>query len=175
MSTFEDKVSATYDFLVNRASQGARLTTHQEVGTVIGKLLNERRQRRIDTPVRRDKIVSVLRAVDDRSVAENGVMLSALVTHFWDAQPGHRFIESATSRGLYSGGSKEAFHQAQLSQITEAFPSLVGVNEVRDEVDLDEYEEDLEDDDESAGVSVSRLRQIVREELAKATSASSPF
>lgn len=171
MSTFEDKVTATYDFLVNRASQGARLTSHQEVGTVIGVLLNERRQRRISTPVARAKVIKVLKAVDDLSVERSGVMLSALVTHFWDAQPGSRFIQSAASRGLFNGGDAGEFHKAQLAQIKLAYPSFVGVNQVRDAVDLDDYEEDFEEDDEvSEGTSVSRLRQLIREEISKVKS-----
>ena len=96
MSTVEDKITATQDFLANRASL-RRVTNHQEVGAAIGEMLVNRHQRRISSPVRRNKVIDVLRALDDKSVESQGFMISALVVHFWDNSPGHRFWESASS------------------------------------------------------------------------------
>lgn len=125
MSTFEAKVDATYDFLVNRAKLG-RVTNHEEIGRVIGKTLMEKNQRRIDRPVRREKVIDALRAVDDRSYSENGVLLSALVTHFWDNGVGRRFFDAAAKRGIWDGSQKAAdFHKAQLEQVYAAYGDTV--------------------------------------------------
>jgi hypothetical protein len=88
MSSFEHKVAATTDFLRNRASLG-RITNHQEVAAAVGEILHRRGQRSISTPVRREKIKAVLDQVDRNSWGEEGILLSALVPHFWDNQPGH--------------------------------------------------------------------------------------
>lgn len=145
MSKFEHKVAATREFLQNRASLN-RLTSHREVGIVIGELLANRHQRRIATPVSREKVIKVLRAIDDESVAQDGIMLSALVVHFWDNEPGHRFYESAMARGLLSGNANfKAFHQEQLAKIATRYSEFVPVNSEGSSGTttsvLDEYEE----------------------------------
>ena len=109
MSSFEDKVTATRDFLANRASL-QRVTNHEEIGRVIGKLLYARHQRRIDTPVRRDKVIKVLRALDSQTLEKGGFMASALVTHFWDNEVSHRFYEDAEGRGV--SGSPAAHRES---------------------------------------------------------------
>lgn len=155
MSTFENKVTVVTEFLQNRAAL-RRLTNHSEVGAVAGQQLAERGMRRIDTPVRREKIVDVLRAVDDKSIHESGFMLSALVAHFWDNDPGHRFFEAAIGRGLLSEDAdaegRAAFHAEELAKVYEAFG---GVQVPDDASELD-----------TPSVGEDRIRAIVREELA---------
>jgi hypothetical protein len=155
MSTFESKVDATYDFLVNRASL-RRVTNHEEIGRVIGKTLMEKQQRRIDSPVRREKVIAALRAVDDRSLSEKGVMLSALVTHFWDNGVGSRFFDSATQRGVYEGNvDRKSFHE---SQVKKAF-SAYGGEEVPDDIsELDGVSAP------TGGVTLADVTRIARQE-----------
>lgn len=99
MSTFEAKVAVVTDFLVNRASL-ARVTNLKELGEVAGALLHDRQLRHVSTPVRRDKLKDVLRAVDAKSYADKGVLLSAVVVHFWDNAPGSTFFTSAAQQGV---------------------------------------------------------------------------
>lgn len=134
MSTFEAKVDQAYKFLVNRASLG-RVTNYEELGRVLGQKLMESAQRRIDTPVRREKLPKVLRAVDDRSLSEKGVLLSALVVHFWDNDAGHRFFEAAGARGLYDGSPGREFHKAQLANTIAAYGGAVSVPDDASELD----------------------------------------
>lgn len=142
MSTFEAKVSVVTDFLANRASL-QRLTSLQEVGVVAGKLLAERGLRRIDTPVRRDKIKDVLRAIDTRSYAEHAVLMSVLVPHFWDNNPGADFWDRASRLGLYDGGDREDFINDQFAKVVALYPEVVGVN---DNVVIPDDASELEDE-----------------------------
>jgi hypothetical protein len=105
MSTFEAKVEVVYDFLANRASL-KRLTNTQEVANVAGYTLKNRQERRIDSPVRRDKITKVLAAVDRKSFAEKGVLLSATVAHFWDNEVSRYFYKRAAKKGVTVGGGR---------------------------------------------------------------------
>lgn len=150
MSKFEDKITATQDFLANRASLG-RLTTYQEVGRVVGELLCARGQRHTIDPVNRDKIAEVLKAIDDVTVDTQGYMLSAIVVHFADNEAGHRFFEQAYERGLYESdtdpGYRHGFHASHVTKAFAAFPEFVPIPEFvkaeEEDVDL----ADLEDAD----------------------------
>lgn len=135
MSTSEDKVTVVGEFLTNRAGL-RRVTNYQEIGRVAGEQLYERGMRSISSPVRRDKIAAVLRAIDDTSFANNGYLLSALVTHFWDNNPGHRFYEGAVGRGMLpadaSADDLRDFHVAQLQTIYADVPELIVASRVPD-------------------------------------------
>lgn len=120
MSTFEAKVEVTRDFLKRRAEIG-RTTTFQELGAVVGQRLYELGQRSIAIPVRREKIADVLKAIDDESLAKDGVMLSVLVVHLLDNGIGHRFYEWAVERGLLDEDAteemREEFHSQQFFKV----------------------------------------------------------
>lgn len=149
MSSHQDKVTAAYDFLANRAST-RKLTNHREVGIVIGQTLMERSQRRISDPVRREKVIRVLQDVDRRSFAEKGVLLSAIVTHFWDAVPGKRFWDAARTYGLDVSQTDIAVYQ---QQVFDAFPDFVGQEGLPKTVASS-------DDDESVGALDGELREL---------------
>lgn len=149
MSSFEDKVSAVTDFLRNRASL-QRLTSHEEVGNVAGKLLRARQQRHIDTPVIREKIIEVLAEVDRKSFKKQGFLLSALVTHFFDNNVGHRFYERAIATGLLSTYADEearrVFHRNHVKKIYAHYEGMAAMPlsvEVPDNIsELDDVSED---------------------------------
>lgn len=124
MSTHEHKVKAVYDFLRTRAALG-RVTTHEEVGVVIGRTLAERKQRRIDRPVRREKVQDALRAVDEQSFEEKGVLLSALVAHFWDDNASRKFIQRASEKGLYLGNvDPDSWGASHRDAVYAAYPEV---------------------------------------------------
>ena len=152
MSTFENKVTVATDFLRNRASLNRR-TTLQELGTVMGEVLNKRGQRSIATPVSRDKLRKVLREVDKQSWAEDGILLSALVVHFWDNKPGRHFFESAEAlTGFAASGSPEKseyFHNKELRKACARYTELVPV--ITEPVIPDDISE-LDDEDEDADI-----------------------
>lgn len=147
MSSTTDKIAATTDFLRNRASLNRR-TTLQELGTVVGEVLAQRGQRGVSTPVRREKFDKVLLAVDKQSFKDNGILLSALVTHFWDNKPTHRFYDNAAALGLNVGSDPEAFHKEQLRKVCAAYPDFVHVSTspvIPDDIsELDDDEEDAD-------------------------------
>lgn len=126
MSTQQDKVTAAYDFLANRASLG-RTTSHQELGAVLGPILKNRAQRRIDTPVRREKVKAVLAEVDRISTSRYGVLLSPLVPHFWDGNVGSDVRRSASRKGIDLGSPEKVRHYQK--KIFNAFPSFVEVSQ----------------------------------------------
>ena len=150
MSTFENKVEVVTDFLRNRASLN-RLTDYQEVGRVAGELLHRRGQRRISTPVDRAKIAEVLRTVDKNSLADKGMLLSALVVHFWDNEVGHRFHDSAYKLGVADSdtdpGYRRGFHASQVEKAFAAYPEFVPVDLDAVPDDVEELDEDYEDAD----------------------------
>lgn len=149
MSTFEAKVAVVTDFLANRASLH-RVTNLQELGVVAGHLLAERGLRGTSAPVRRDKLKAVLHAINQQTHAEQGILLGAIVVHFWDNEPGHGFYESAQQIGLNTFGDGAAFHAAEQQKTFAAYPDFVGINDhvtaPDDAQDLDESE--LLDDEE---------------------------
>lgn len=126
MSTQQDKVTAAYDFLANRASL-KRTTSHQELGVVLGPLLMARAQRRIDRPVRREKVKVVLAEVDKISLERNGVLLSPLVPHFWDGNVGNDVRRSASRKGIDLGSPDDV--RSYQKKIFSAFPSFVEVSQ----------------------------------------------
>jgi hypothetical protein len=126
MSTQQDKVTAAYDFLANRASLG-RTTSHQELGVALGPLLMARAQRRIDRPVRREKVKVVLAEVDKISLERNGVLLSPLVPHFWDGNVGNDVRRSASRKGIDLGSPDKV--RSYQGKIFSAFPSFVEVSQ----------------------------------------------
>lgn len=157
MSTFEAKLAATEKFLANRAKLG-RLTTYQELGTVLGKKLAENGQRRIDTPVRREKVADVLKALD-KKYADSGFLPSVLVSHFWDNSPGHRFFKTAVRSGLLpetaGEDEREGFVEAQRAFAQEAFANYGTKTVVPNDIsELDASNEPLTE---------ARVRQIIEE------------
>lgn len=126
MSTHQDKVAAAYDFLANRASLG-RTTSHQELGAVLGPLLMARQQRRIDRPVRRDKVKAVLTDVDKISLERNNVLLSPLVPHFWDGNVGSDVRSRAIRKGIDLATPKKVRNYQ--ATIFASFPSFVEVSQ----------------------------------------------
>lgn len=132
MSTFEAKVQVVYDFLANRASL-KRLTTHQEVATVAGYVLKGRHERRIDSPVRREKIKDVLKAVDEKSWSEKNVLLSATVAHFWDNDSSRAFYKRASSKGVVPGyvgrGEQTSFIDGYRNKVFSAYQGSFPVSQ----------------------------------------------
>lgn len=149
MSTFNDKVIATNAFLLNRIGL-RRVTNHEELQRVIGQMLYLNGRRSTPFPLDREKVIDVLRAVDENSIKEHGVLLSALVTHFWDDGITHRFYEAAILNGLLDPEADEAdrkaFHAEHLTKVYDTYGALVVPSDLSalftnededDEVDLD--------------------------------------
>jgi len=111
MSSFNDKVIATQAFLLNRIGL-RRVTNHEELQRVIGQMLFANGRRSNPFPLSREKAIDALAAVDDLSFKEHGVLLSALVVHFWDDGITHRFYEKAILNGLLSPDADEDERQA---------------------------------------------------------------
>lgn len=128
MSTFNDKVIATNAFLLNRIAL-RRVTNHEELQRVVGMMLFANERRSNPFPISREKIVEALKAVDEQSVKEHGVLLSALVVHFWDDGITHRFYESAILNGLLPADADEdertAFHAAHLAKVYDTYANIV--------------------------------------------------
>ena len=128
MSTFNDKVIATQAFLLNRIAL-RRVTNHEELQRVIGQMLFINGRRSNPFPISREKIIDALKAVDEQSVKEHGVLLSALVVHFWDDGITHRFYESAILNGLLPADADEdertAFHAAHLAKVYDTYANIV--------------------------------------------------
>ena len=120
MSTFNDKVIATNAFLLNRIAL-RRVTNHEELQRVIGQLLFNAGRRSNPFPVSREKIIDALKAVDEQSVKDKGVLLSALVVHFMDDGITPRFYESAVLNGLLpvdaSDEDRAKFHREHLGKV----------------------------------------------------------
>lgn len=127
MSTFNDKVIATQAFLLNRIAL-RRVTNHEELQRVIGQMLFINGRRSNPFPISREKIIDALKAVDEQSVKEHGVLLSALVVHFWDDGITHRFYESAVLNGLLpvdaSDAERKAFHAEMLAKVYDAYANV---------------------------------------------------
>ena len=127
MSTFNDKVIATNAFLLNRIAL-RRVTNHEELQRVIGQMLFINGRRSNPCPISRETIIDALKAVDEQSVKEHGVLLSALVVHFWDDGITHRFYESAVLNGLLpvdaSDAERKAFHAEMLAKVYDAYANV---------------------------------------------------
>lgn len=155
MSTQQDKVTAAYDFLANRASLG-RTTSHQELGAALGPLLMARAQRRIDRPVRREKVKAVLAEVDKLSIQRTGVLLSPLVPHFWDGNVGNDVRRSASRKGIDLGSPDKV--RSYQGKIFSAFPSFVEVSQtppVRETVSTP-----VEDTDDELAALAADLKRV---------------
>lgn len=128
MSTQHDKVTALHAFLLNRIAL-RRVTNHEELQRVIGQMLFINGRRSNPFPISREKIIDALKAVDEQSVKEHGVLLSALVVHFWDDGITHRFYESAILNGLLPADADEdertAFHAAHLAKVYDTYANIV--------------------------------------------------
>ena len=126
MSTHEDKITAVTAFLINRA-QLRRVTNHEELQRVTGQLLFNGGRRETPMPLSREGIVNILKEVDEVSVKDKGVMLSALAVHFWDDGITPRFYEQAIQHGLLpleaDDVERRHFHANQLSKIFDAYPA----------------------------------------------------
>ena len=127
MSTFNDKVIATQAFLLNRIAL-RRVTNHEELQRVVGMMLFANERRSNPFPISREKIVEALKAVDNLSIKEHGVLLSALVVHFWDDGITPRFYESAVLNGLLSvdasDAERKAFHAEMLAKVYDAYANV---------------------------------------------------
>ena len=127
MSTFNDKVIATNAFLLNRIAL-RRVTNHEELQRVVGMMLFANERRSNPFPISREKIVEALKAVDEQSVKEHGVLLSALVVHFMDDGITPRFYESAVLNGLLSvdasDAERKAFHAEMLAKVYDAYANV---------------------------------------------------
>jgi hypothetical protein len=101
MSNFEQKVAAATEWLQRQAAHG-RLTNVIEVQTWTGLRLAETgaRANGSSMPIDRDKAWAVLAEVARQSFVTDGFLLPALVVHFGDKAPGHRFVEWAIEAGL---------------------------------------------------------------------------
>lgn len=123
MSSFADRVAVARAFLINRASLG-RASNYRELIRVIGTHTGGRRRH-----VNRDKVAEILRAVDDASLADKGILLSALVVHFWDNEAGHRFFDQVAERELLLAepddqDARKIFHAEQVVKCFEAYPEI---------------------------------------------------
>lgn len=101
MSTSENKVEVITEFLQRNARLG-RLTNMVEVQLATGLELAVRGYRTNGSaqPVEREKVATALAEVARRSYEEEGLLLPALVVHFEDKAPGHRFVVWAAQAGL---------------------------------------------------------------------------
>ena len=133
MSTFNDKVIATNAFLLNRIAL-RRVTNHEELQRVIGQMLFINGRRSNPFPISREKIIEAFAAVDDLSIKEHGVLLSALVVHFWDDGITHRFYEKAILNGLLSPDADEderrLFHREHLGKVYGTYGLLAVPNDL---------------------------------------------
>lgn len=102
-------VAVVTKFLVGRAKLG-RVTTFKEVATVVGKQTGT-------TPDRRS-VGKALAQVAQDSYESDGVILPALVVHWNDNRPGHRFAKWAQRAGLDTSDVTE-LHTEQLDTIFE--------------------------------------------------------
>lgn len=153
MSTQHDKVTALHAFLLNRIAL-RRVTNHEELQRVIGQLLFNAGRRSNPFPVSREKVIDALKVVDEQSVKDKGVLLSALVVHFMDDGITPRFYESAVLNGLLSvdasDAQRKAFHAEMLAKVydayanvtvpadlSEMFPSDPSDDEADEQADLD--------------------------------------
>lgn len=101
MSTIEQKIEVITEFLQRQARLG-RLTNPLEVQLAAGLALAEKGYRASGScqPVSRDEVGLALAQIAKTSFAEDGIILPALVVHFEDKQPGHRFVAQAAEAGL---------------------------------------------------------------------------
>jgi len=98
MSTHENKIEVITEFLRNRAALG-RVTNVREIQMVAGEMLYTKEQRSHPFPVEREKVHAALDDIAKASYAAEGVLLNAVVTHFWDDEIGER----ATRWGVLIG------------------------------------------------------------------------
>lgn len=105
----DKNVKVITDFLVNRAKLG-RVTTFKEVAYVVAKQTGV-------TPDR-GQVAKALGQVAEDSYASDGVILPALVVHWNDNRPGHRFSKWAMAAGL-DVSDPDTLHQEQLDTIFE--------------------------------------------------------
>ena len=150
MSTFTDKKDAITAFLVNRA-QLTRVTNHEEIQRVTGTLLFNGGRRSIPTPVSRDKVVEVIKAIDAESAASQSILLSVLIPHFWDAGITPRFYQTAIELGLLdadaSTDERETFRSEMLAKVylTYATQTPDDLSTLFPQPEYTDYEEEDED------------------------------
>lgn len=96
MSTKENKIEVITDWLV-RCARKQRLTNYVEVQVAAGLGLAEKGYRANGScvPVEFDDVVEALNEIAETSFAQDGAILPALVVHFGDKKPGHRFVKYA--------------------------------------------------------------------------------
>jgi hypothetical protein len=101
MSTLENKVEVIREWLVRQAA-AHRLTNPVEVGLWAGLRLAEKGYRTGGSamPVGREAVFAALEQIARDDVAAHQPLLPALVVHFTDQLPGHRFAEWAIEAGL---------------------------------------------------------------------------
>lgn len=99
MSSSEHKIEAITEFLRNRAALG-RVTNVREIQMVAGELLFKKEQRSHPYPVSRDSVHAALDEIAKTTYQAEGATLVALVTHFWDDEPGDRWERWAAQIGV---------------------------------------------------------------------------
>lgn len=114
MSTFDQRVQVVRDFLIGRARL-RRTTTFQEIGVATGEALAKYRTSGSTKPMSRQKVAAALSEVARTSLKENGFILPAIVVHWNDNRPGHRYAEWVSKAGLSSYG--EGNHATQVKKV----------------------------------------------------------
>jgi hypothetical protein len=100
-----EKVNKVTDFLINRAAL-RRVTNMREVATATG--------------IERHRLGKVLCQVAKNTWENDGVLLPAVIVHFNDNRPGHRFAEWAKAAGLIEyeyGVTPDKVHSQQLEAV----------------------------------------------------------
>lgn len=164
-SNFEDKVAAATDFLANRASQ-RRLTNHREFQAAVSEILTKRGQRTKDE-LSRQSAQRVLSEVDKRTWEDAGVLLSALVPHFWDNKAGRALARRLSHRGV-------TIEQAQAAVFDAYDGRFVPVSfspPRHAPKDLDSVS--AKGSVEVTGLTAADVRAIFKEELAKVSGSKS--
>ena len=99
MSTHEQKLEVIAEFLCNRARLG-RVTNVREIQMCAAEGLCAKGYRDDLYPVDRDKVHAVLDELAKLSFEAEGFILPVIVAHFWDNEPGGRFVRWAGEAGL---------------------------------------------------------------------------
>lgn len=98
-----DRTNKVTDFLINRAAL-RRVTNMREVATATG--------------ISREKLGRVLCQVAKNTWENDGVLLPAVIVHFNDNRPGHRFAEWAKAADLLKYGvTPDKVHATQLEAV----------------------------------------------------------
>lgn len=114
MTIAPELIQAGYDFAVRRVEL-ERLTSYTELSAMLTRRILHR-----STRVDRKTVSHVCAAMSRRSVGECGAMLSAMVVHLDDNDPGDEFYNFARELGLDPGNTMAEhtlFHQQQIQAL----------------------------------------------------------